>query len=105
MRTLQIEPLESRRPLAITATLNSGLLQILAADSADNDIAIVGTGVAGEVTITGRNGTTVNGLSAVTVSGVTGGLSVSLAPGAANNIIALDNVYVAGFININVWGS
>jgi hypothetical protein len=103
MHTLRIEPLESHRLMAVTANLNNGTLEIRAADTIANNLAIAGTGVAGEVAITGRNGTTVNGLSAVTFQGVTGALDFNVSNTSVNRV-SVDNLYVAGFVHVGLNG-
>jgi hypothetical protein len=69
-------------------------------DAAGDHIAVVGTANPGEFTVTGRNGTTVNGTpdGSVTISGVTGDLIVDLGDG--ENILDVDNTYIAGQIEI-----
>lgn len=98
-RALAFETLESRQLMAVTTSLNSGTLTITGDATAD-DIAVVGTANAGEITITGRNGTSVNGTpdGSATVPGVTGSLILNLGDG--ENVLNVDNVYVAGLIEI-----
>jgi hypothetical protein len=83
--------------MAISTSLTAGKLEIVEADTADNDFAIVGTGNPGEITVSGRNGTAVNGVmdGSVTISGVTGDLDVRIQSNTNNNI-HIDNVYIAG---------
>jgi hypothetical protein len=78
--------------MAVTAALNSGTLTITG-DAAADDIAVVGTANPGEFTITGRNGTTVDGMASVTISGVTADLVVDLRDG--DDVFDMDNVYIA----------
>jgi hypothetical protein len=103
-RRLSFEQFESRRLMAVTTSLNNGTLTITG-DAAADDVAIVGTANAGEITIIGRNGTLVdgvpqdgNGESRVTIDGVTADLIADLDDG--NNIINVDNVYLAGRLEI-----
>src|SRR5688500_13327149 len=92
VRGLAFETLESRQLMAVTAALNSGTLTITG-DAAADDIAVVGTANPGEFTITGRNGTTVDGMASVTISGVTADLVVDLRDG--DDVFDMDNVYIA----------
>lgn len=89
--------------MAVTTNLRNGTLEIRAADAVANDIVIVGTGIAGEIVVTGRNGTEVNGTpnGSTTISGVTGGLDVNLATAPAHTV-SLDNLYLAGFISLEL---
>jgi len=89
------EQFESRRLMAVTTSLNSGTLTVTG-DAAADDIAIIGTGNPGEITVIGRNGTEVNGVAngSVTVPGVTDDLDVNLLQG--NDVLTIDNVYLAG---------
>jgi hypothetical protein len=103
-RRLSFEQFESRRLMAVTTSLNSGTLTILG-DSAADDVAIVGTANSGEITVIGRNGTLVdgvpqdgNGESRVTIAGVTADLIAEFGDG--DNIINVDNVYLAGRMEI-----
>ena len=98
-RRLEFENLESRRLLAVTTALNSGTLTVTG-DSAADDIAIVGTANPGEITITGRNGTTINGTpnGNATIPGVTADLILELGDG--DNVLDMDNVYLAGNIGV-----
>jgi hypothetical protein len=98
-RTLAFEQFESRRLMAVTTSLSAGTLTITG-DAAADDIAIVGTDRPGELTITGRNGTAINGIAdgSVTISGVTGNLTVD--SGAGGDVLSLDNVYIARSITI-----
>jgi hypothetical protein len=89
---LAFEQLESRRLTAVTTSLNSGTLSITG-DAAADDIAIVGTANPGEFTITGRSGTTVDGMASVTIPGVTADLVIDMRDG--ENVVDLDNVYIA----------
>src|SRR5688572_25270350 len=103
-RRLSFEQFESRRLMAVTTSLSSGTLTITG-DAAADDVAIVGTVNAGEITVIGRNGTLVdgvpqdgNGESRVTISGVTADLIAEFGDG--DNIINVDNVYLAGRMEI-----
>ena len=93
-RRLSFEQCESRRLMAVTTSLNGGTLTITGDGGAD-DIAIVGT-PGGEITVTGRNGTTVNG--STVVPGVLGDLLIDLGDG--NNVINVDNVFLAGRLDL-----
>jgi hypothetical protein len=92
-RRLSFERFENRRLMAVTTSLANGTLTITGDDAAD-DIAIVGTANAGELTITGRNGTMVNGVpgGSITLSGVSDSLNVSLHGG--DDALSLDNVFI-----------
>ena len=96
---LYFEQLEHRRPMAVSVLLGSGTLTITG-DEDGNEIAIVGTGNPGEITVTGRTGTRVNGIAngSVTVQGVTEALFAQL--GHGDNVVALDNLYLGGKIEI-----
>jgi hypothetical protein len=85
--------------MAVTTSLNSGTLTI-AGDHFTDDIAVVGTANPGEITVTGRNGTPVNGTpnGSVTIPGVTADLILALGDG--NNVLQMDNVYIARDISI-----
>jgi hypothetical protein len=85
--------------MAVTASLINGSLSIVGDDAAD-EIAIVGTANPGELTITGSNGTVVNGLAnvAATIGGVIGGLAINSDGG--DDVISLDNVFLAASIFI-----
>jgi hypothetical protein len=97
-RRLGFEQFESRRLMAVTTVQDgNGTLSIIGDATAD-DIAIVGTGVPGQVTVTGRNGTLVDGAVSVTKSAVTGSLNIGLGDG--NNVLNIDNVYIADSINL-----
>jgi len=93
------EQLESRQLMAVTTSLDRGTLTITGDDAAD-DIAIVGTSNPGELIITGRNGTLVNGVAdgATTISGVSFSLEIALNGG--NDVLSMDNVFIAGWISI-----
>ena len=88
------EQFEPRRMMAVTTALSSGSLTVTG-DAAGDDIAIVGTANPGEFTVTGRNGTTVNGTpdGSVTIPGVRFGMLVDLGDG--QNVLNVDNVYLA----------
>ena len=98
-RRLGFETLESRRLTAITTSLNDGTLNIQG-DAAADDIAIVGSATPGQVTVTGRNGTTVDGVvdGSTTVNGVRADLFIQLFGG--DNVVSLDNLYIAGKIDV-----
>jgi hypothetical protein len=81
-RRLNLEQLEARQMLAgdVTVSVVGGDLSIVG-DSADNFLGITATGTAGEYVVAGTN-TTVNGGGApVTVSGVTGDVTIQLHDG------------------------
>jgi hypothetical protein len=98
-RRLWIAQLEPRQLMAVTTSLVNGTLTITG-DSQAEDVAIVGTANAGELIITGRNGTLVDGIvdGSTMIGGVTGGLTVDSAGG--DDAVSLDNVYVARSIEI-----
>jgi hypothetical protein len=85
--------------MAVTTSLSAGTLTITG-DAAADDIAIVGTSNPGEFTVTGRNGTEVNGVAngSATIGGVSGDLVAILGDG--HNAIRIDNVFTAGDISI-----
>jgi hypothetical protein len=85
--------------MAVTTSLSTGVLTITGDADSDN-IAVVGTSNAGELTVTGRNGTTVDGVpnGSATIAGVNSDLSINLGDG--NNVLALNNAYINGEINI-----
>jgi hypothetical protein len=98
-RRLSFEQFESRRLMAVTTSLNNGTLTITGDTDAD-DVAIVGTANAGEITVTGRNGTLVNGVAngSTTIQGVTADLDADF--GNGDNVINMDNVYLAGRLTV-----
>jgi hypothetical protein len=105
-RQLRFEQLEARRPMAITTSLTSfGDLHITG-DQDSDDFAIVGTGTPGEISVVGRNGTSIDGVvnGRTVVQGVTGSLWVEMETGDnvvhGNNIVHVDNLYVNGLISI-----
>jgi hypothetical protein len=100
-RQLGFESLEGRRLMAVGTSLDSATGNLsITGDSAPDDIEIVGTALAGELRVSGRNGTLVNGVpnGSATVPGVTGSLIVQLNGG--NDVITVDNVYLAGSLSI-----
>ncbi len=98
-RWRRFEQLESRRLMAVTTSLVGGILTVTG-DAANDDIAIVGTSNPGELTLTGRNGTLVNGVpdGSTTIPGVSSDLRINLGDGA--NVLAIDNAYINGAITI-----
>jgi hypothetical protein len=98
-RRFSFQRLEDRTLLAVTTSLANGDLTITG-DTAADDIAIVGTANPGELTITGRNGTVVNGTpgGSVTVPGVARHLIINLNGG--DDHVSLDNTFIAGNIEI-----
>ncbi len=86
--------------MAVTTALNSGTLTITGGSTAD-DIAIFGTANPGEFTVTGRNGTVVDGVvnGSTTVAGVTAHINADL--DAGNNVVNVDNVYLAGHLQVS----
>jgi hypothetical protein len=98
-RRLGFEQFEPRQMMAVTTSIADGTLTVTG-DAAADDIAIVGTARAGELTITGRNGTTINGSAngSVTIPGVRGSLIINI--DAGDDVLSLDNVYIAGSITI-----
>jgi hypothetical protein len=99
-RRLGFETFESRRLMAVTTSLSNGSLLIDGDGDAD-DIAIVGTANPGEITVMGRNGTQVDGLvnGSTTIQGVTANVVADFGDG--DNIINVDNVYLAGNLELN----
>jgi hypothetical protein len=85
--------------MAVTTSLSGGTLTVTG-DAAADDVAIFGTANPGEITVTGRNGTTINGTpnGSVTIPGVTADLVLSLGDG--DNAVRIDNVFAAGDISI-----
>ncbi len=106
-RPLAFEQFETRRLMAIIVGYAPGIvpgstgqgLSISSTDGEPNDFAIVGTGNAGEIIVTGRNGTVVNGVvdGAETFPGVTSDVQVRTFRNASNRV-AVDNVYIAGHL-------
>jgi hypothetical protein len=85
--------------MAVTTSYDSGTGTLtITGDAAADDIAIFGTSTAGEITIQGRNGTTVDGGASATIPGVTGDLVIGADGG--NDVLNLDNVYLAGDLTI-----
>jgi hypothetical protein len=86
--------------MAVTTSLVAGELTITG-DGDNDSIAILGTANPGELTITGSDGTSVNGTvnGSVTIGGVTSNLIVNL--GAGNDNLTLNRVYIAGNIQID----
>lgn len=93
------EQLETRQLMAVTTSLDMGSLTITG-DAAADDIAIVGTARAGELVVTGRNGTPVNGVAngTATIFPVTGSLIANLNGG--DDKATLDNLFVRGVIRV-----
>jgi hypothetical protein len=85
--------------MSVTTSLSAGVLTITGDADSDN-IAIVGTSNAGELTVTGRNGATVDGVpnGSATIAGVSSDLIINLGDG--NNVLSIDNAYINGEINI-----
>ncbi len=85
--------------MAVTTSLVGGILTVTG-DAANDDIAIVGTSNPGELTVTGRDGTLVNGVpdGSTTIPGVSSDLRINLGDGA--NVLAIDNAYINGAITI-----
>jgi hypothetical protein len=103
-RTLRIEQFENRRLMAVSVSLTAlGRLEVRDVDTADNDIAIVGTANPGEVTVTGRNGTVVNGAAngSTTIGGVTEDVEVFISSNA-NHTVAVDHLFIADDIAITL---
>jgi hypothetical protein len=98
-RALRFEQFELRQLMAVTTSLAGGILTVTGDTAADN-LAIVGTTNPGELTITGRNGTVVNGVpdGSTTIPGVSSHLRINLGDG--NNVVAIDNAYLAGGMDI-----
>jgi hypothetical protein len=94
-RRLSFEQFEPRELLAVTTSIDNttGTLTVTGDAGADS-IAIFGTANAGEFTIQGRGGTTVNGAASATIGGVTGDLVIQT--GNGNDTVNLDHVYLAG---------
>jgi hypothetical protein len=91
--------------MAVTTSLSGGTLTITG-DAAADDVAILGTSNAGEITLIGRNGTLIDGIAAdpmtgesrKTIAGVTASLDANFGDG--DNIINVDNVYLAGGMEV-----
>jgi hypothetical protein len=98
-RRSSFERLEHRHLMAAGASLFNGVLTI-SSDEAGDDLAILGTGNPGELQVTGRNGTTLNGVANATVTffPVTADLIVQMAGG--DDFLSVDNAYIAGSITI-----
>jgi hypothetical protein len=87
--------------MAVITSLATGTGNLtISGDDAADDIQIVGTTRAGELRVTGRNGTLVNGVEngSASIPGVRGSLIVRLNGG--NDRVTVDNVYLAGSISI-----
>src|SRR5688500_16176442 len=99
-RARTFERLESRQLMAVSTALRGGWLTITG-DTANDNIAIVGTANPGEFVVFGRDGTTVNGIANgnVTIPGVTGNLTVRLNGG--DDVLSMDSVFVARIIHID----
>jgi hypothetical protein len=104
-RHLSFERLEHRQLLAVTTSLANGTLTITGDDAAD-DIAIVGTAKPGELIVTGRNGTSVNGVPNGSVTAypviqyldlVSRSKALDVDLGGGNDSIALDNYFAGSF--------
>ena len=80
------EALEDRRMLAVGAAMFGGSLTIL--DNASDTFVVSGGATAGSVVITGVGGTTINGSTSATFSGLTGGVTMSLGSGNVSVSIA-----------------
>jgi hypothetical protein len=85
--------------MAVLTSLSGGTLTISGDGDAD-DIAIVGT-TGGEITVTGRNGTSVDGVinGSTVVPGVTADLLADFGDG--DNVINVDNVFLAGRLDLD----
>ncbi|MEX2141898.1 MAG: hypothetical protein WD894_21715 [Pirellulales bacterium] len=86
--------------MAVTTSLSGGTLTITG-DADSDDIAIVGTANPGEITVTGRNDTFVDGVmnGSTTLQGVTADLIANF--GGGDNVINVDNVYLAGELDLD----
>jgi hypothetical protein len=102
-RRLSFEQLESRKLMAVTTANFSGTLRIVG-DAQSDDFAILGTGNPGEISVTGRNGTAIDGVvnGRTVIQGITDSLSVDLRDG--DNVLSVGNVYLNGIIDIETWG-
>jgi hypothetical protein len=101
-RSLAVERLESRRCMDVGTSLFLGNLTITGDDTADV-ISIEGTAEPGRIVIKGgvkADGSTtlVDNQTGVSIPGVTGSLVVRLNGG--NDIVTVDNVYLAGSLSI-----
>lgn len=98
-----VESLESRLLLAgnINAVVTVGGDLRVNGDSASNDVVIHATGTAGELYLEGRNGTTVNGQSSITLNGISDDIRVRLRGGDDQILLtgALDDGSTASAIN------
>jgi hypothetical protein len=95
-RRLRVEQFEARRLLAVSAVIDrdaNGDHLIINGDSANDQIAIVGTANPGEFLISGVNGTLINGAASATLGGVSGSIVFDLGGGDDN--VTMDNVLVA----------
>jgi hypothetical protein len=95
--------------MAVTTVLSNGVLTVTG-DGAADDIAIVGTARAGELVVTGRNGTVLDGVvnGSTTVFPVYLRMQAFVQPdalmvnlGGGNDSVTMNDAYIAGSININ----
>jgi hypothetical protein len=88
--------------MAVTTSLAADGTLTVTGDADPNnladELAIVGTGTAGELTLTGRNGTLIDGMASKTIAGVAKDLLINLGDG--DNVINLDNIYLAGKLDL-----
>jgi hypothetical protein len=87
--------------MAVTTSLDASGNLTITGDAAPDDVAIFGNPANpgnGEVTIQGRNGTTVNSGASATITGVLGDVIADF--GNGTSVINVDNLYLSGRLEI-----
>jgi hypothetical protein len=110
-RRLAFERFENRQLMAVTTSLDQGTLTITGDEAAD-DIAIVGTARAGELVVTGRNGTLIDGVpngraTAYPVHVASPNLFVqavalNINTAGGNDKISIDNAIIGGSLSVTM---
>jgi hypothetical protein len=96
--------------MAVTTSLSRGTLTVTG-DGAADDISIVGTATPGELVVTGRNGTIINGevngsatafpVLVFSSNGFVPDVALKVALGGGNDSLSIDNAYIGGSISID----